>query len=456
VVDEMPAGAAGRGRGSAPAPGGLPPPDILGTLTRLVDTLAAAPDRRKILFLVGDGSDLRGSRIPERDHLYQAAQRANVNLYCLDADGLVAPFRVTADPRSADPHGPSREVLVEMADNTGGEAVVNTNDVVGAVPGIFRENQSYYLLGFEPASPTRDGSLRHVDVTVGRPDVEVRARHGYYAAAVGSAATSNTRSVAETKPFDGPLPATGLPLRIAVIPSVTVTRGTPTVAIALDVTEPGVAWTRNETLQVDIRALSADDRQERAQSETIRWAAQAARPGDREGTVLARMDLSPGYHELRVAVRSTALNRTGSVFADVDVPDFAKAPLSLSGVVVHAETDASALGTGSLVGLLAAVPTTRREFSASDRVTALLAVYQGANGPLAPVTMSTQIVNDHDAVVNTTSETLTVDRFSASGRRAEWSFELPLTRLPLGAYLLTLEATMGKVSDRRDVQFTVR
>ena len=105
--------------------------------------------------------------------------------------------------------------------------------------------------------------------------------------------------------------------------------------------------------------------------------------------------------------------------------------------------------------LVSAVPTTRREFAATDRVTAMLWVYQGARGPLAPVTLSTRIVNEKDETVSTTSETLAVDRFAA-GRRMESSFELPLDRLPPGAYLLTFEATMSKVSDRRDVPFSVR
>jgi hypothetical protein len=139
----------------------------------------------------------------------------------------------------------------------------------------------------------------------------------------------------------------------------------------------------------------------------------------------------------------------------VDVPDFSQAPVSLSGVVLHAEAGEVAVGTETLTGLVSAVPTTRREFAATDRVTAALWVYQGGTGSLAPVTLSTRIVNDTDEAVSTTSEMLAVDRFAA-GRRMESSFDLPLDRLPPGAYLLTFEATMGKASDRRDIRFSVR
>ena len=49
------------------------------------------------------------------------------------------------------------------------------------------------------------------------------------------------------------------------------------------------------------------------------------------------------------------------------------------------------------------------------------------------------------------------DPFANKGlRAAEVQYQLPLGRLPAGPYLLTFEATMGKVTLRRDVQFSVR
>jgi VWFA-related protein len=424
-------------------PTGVPVPPVptfaLDPLTHLFDSLAALPDRRKVVFFIGD--DHLVGELQERDQLYRAAERANVNIYCL-ALGL--------DPRN------TGTFCKEMAANTGGEAVVDTNDPASEVPGLLRENQSYYLLGFEPANPAREGTARRVDVKVDRSDVEVRTRRGYEVSAPDAAAPARTLSAAAPTLFASPLPASGVPMQVAVIPVAGATPATPTVIIALAVNEPGVAWSRADILQVDVRAFAADGREEHGGRETVRWAPRPTRTGDREGTVFAKVDLPPGHHELRAAVRSVALNQTASVFADVEVPDFAKAPLSLSGVVLHAEADEISVGTETLTGLVSTVPTTRREFAVSDHVTASLVIYQGAKGPLLPVTLSTQIVNDHDAVVNTTAETIAVDRFSSAGRRAEWSFVLPLDRLPPGAYLLTFEATMGKVSDRRDVQFTVR
>jgi VWFA-related protein len=417
------------------------PTFVLDPLTHLVESLATFPDRRKVVFFIG--GDHLALRLQERDALYRTAERADVNIYCL---GLSLEVKDT-----------NNSFCKEVAANTGGEAVVDTNDPASEVPGLFRENQSYYLLGFEPATPARVGTVRRVDVKVDRPDVEVRARRGYDVVAPGAAAPPRTLGAAAPTLFASPLPASDVPLQIATVPVAGAFSVTPTVVIALTVDEPGIAWSRADILQVDIRAFTADGREEHGGRETVRWAARPTRTGDREGTVFAKVDLPPGRHLLRAAIRSAALNRTASVFAEVDVPDFARAPLSLSGVVLHAAAEEISVGTEGLAGLLSAVPTTRRAFTASDRVTAVLTVYQGARGMLSPVTLSTQIVNDHDAVVNTTAETLAVDRFfSVLGRRAVGSLELPLNRLPAGAYLLTFEATMGKASDRRDAQFSVR
>jgi hypothetical protein len=54
---------------------------------------------------------------------------------------------------------------------------------VKAVTKIDEGTRFSYLLGYEPSSPTLDGTYRDVEVKVNRPDVTVLFRHGYYAAA---------------------------------------------------------------------------------------------------------------------------------------------------------------------------------------------------------------------------------------------------------------------------------
>ena len=91
---------------------------------------------------------------------------------------------VSGGPRRAargdgveDRHG----VSADVARNTGGSAIINDNYPDRVVPRIFRENGSYYLLGYELRDAKPGGDFyRRLEVKVNRPDVEVRSRDLYY------------------------------------------------------------------------------------------------------------------------------------------------------------------------------------------------------------------------------------------------------------------------------------
>ncbi len=66
-----------------------------------------------------------------------------------------------------------------LPDHTGGRAVFG-NEPAQNLPAIFRESNSYYVLGFHPAHA--DGRFHDISVKVSRPGVILQARRGYYAA----------------------------------------------------------------------------------------------------------------------------------------------------------------------------------------------------------------------------------------------------------------------------------
>src|SRR5690606_38649125 len=66
---------------------------------------------------------------------FAAMQRANLNIYQFDPRGLEVGRR------------PSENFGI-LSENTGGRAFTNTNTPWEGVPQVFRENSSYYLLGF--------------------------------------------------------------------------------------------------------------------------------------------------------------------------------------------------------------------------------------------------------------------------------------------------------------------
>jgi VWFA-related protein len=137
-----------------------------------------------------------------------AANRNNVTFYSVNPDGLIASEEMMGDPTdrvtqmqqaqsvarqggakaAADQlmsqmatMGNRTDSLMEIAENTNGIAVVNTNDLATGLKKIVDEVSAYYLLGYYSTNPKTDNSFRRIDVKVNRPNVKVAARRGYTA-----------------------------------------------------------------------------------------------------------------------------------------------------------------------------------------------------------------------------------------------------------------------------------
>jgi hypothetical protein len=69
-------------------------------------------------------------------------------------------------------------VLYQLADGTGGFVILNTNDLLGGLERIAKDQNQYYLLGYKPAV-SADGTCHSLKVKVERGGTNVRARSGY-------------------------------------------------------------------------------------------------------------------------------------------------------------------------------------------------------------------------------------------------------------------------------------
>jgi VWFA-related protein len=93
---------------------------------------------------------------------------ANVSIYPVDYQGL---------------KGGYPEVMMRLADATGGHVAYRTNDLKGAVGAAVADGDVSYTLGFYPDAKSFDGKLHELKVKVNRKNVEVHHRSGYYASA---------------------------------------------------------------------------------------------------------------------------------------------------------------------------------------------------------------------------------------------------------------------------------
>jgi len=87
----------------------------------------------------------------------------------------------------------NQQILAALAEGTGGFTIFNTNDLLGGLDRIGREQNEFYILGYVPGD-TPEGSCHTLKVKLNRGGLNVRARSGY----------CNTRSanVLEGKPLE--------------------------------------------------------------------------------------------------------------------------------------------------------------------------------------------------------------------------------------------------------------
>jgi VWFA-related protein len=140
-----------------------------------------------------------------------AANRANVSIYTMDAAGLraessQAEIRDKVNQAAAygintgysgggggDPLTKGLEAnedvlrqdpgsgLGQLAQDTGGVFFNNTNNLRQGFERIEDDLRNYYLIGYSPANEVFDGRFRKIEVKVNRPGITIAARKGYFA-----------------------------------------------------------------------------------------------------------------------------------------------------------------------------------------------------------------------------------------------------------------------------------
>jgi len=377
---------------------------------------------------------------------------ATVPVYMFSAQGLPAPTpaEIRSIAAGASPlqwFDDHMEGFRTIADLTGGRATVATNTPAEGVPAMFNELSSYYALAYEPTDPA-DARIRRLDVQVNRRDaLVVSSRQVVAADSAVSGAGSGTPTTGLRTALESPVPFGALPLRLGVLP--VPVNGAREHAVVITVGLPPVAAAE----RFGIRALVYDGEGRQQVLDTARTV-DLAKSTDAEGSeVVFRVQLRPGRYNVRVAAERSSDRVAGTVHATVEIPDFARAVLSLSGVAIGRGDGRRIGGRQEIDGLLPFAPTAMRTFDARDRVGALVRVEQGASRPVA-VTMTTSIADALGAVLVTKSDIIAATAF-ANGE-AEHRFEIPLADLPPGPYLLRFVATIGATSAQREVRFLIR
>jgi len=455
------------------------------TLEAVVARMASVDKRRKSLLFLSIGVPLtfggRGCNLTLSEMMkdvFRRAQAANVNIHTIDPtgyDGYVDYIRTHPVRRGPEMGMPDRrrvpglpqvsnyvrflhEFLQNTAESTGGRAIINTDAIQSGIEDIFGEDGSFYLLGYQSSNGAPDGKFRKVEVTVDRPGLTVRTRTGYWAPTKDAVPNSGDRTAgARDLAMSGMDAGVGLALRasVAAIGAPRAPGELVDVAVALTVKLPSLRTATPETLTLTRNIYDANGRAGAPNQETVRLTVQPGGGEEVRYDVVRRLALAPGTYQIRYSARSAVVDRTGSVYADLEVPDFARAPLSLSNIVLGRPPAAGVTRDDALAPILPVVPTTARAFLPSDDLTAFVRLYQGGTSPVLPVSVVVEISDAQDAVVYTNALGMDVAAFG-DGRVAPVELDLPLERLSSGPFLLTVTGRTSGRSVRREVLFEIR
>jgi hypothetical protein len=354
-----------------------------------------------------------------------------------------------------------QDSLRVLSDETGGFAVVNNNNIPAAFERLVEENSSYYVMGYYPANDRRDGRFRRIEVRVNQPGLTVRARRGYVAprgrVQETKLAGPNDATQELREAMSSPVPVTGLSLATTA----SVFKGPDNQgAVVISTTIGGrdlALVEKNGTFNNDLE---------------IAWMAVDARgklfPGDRNTLsmtlkpdtlarlraggfrVITSVDLPPGRYQLRVAAREANTRRSGSVLYDVEVPDFAKERMTISGLALTSIAS-SAVPTARpkdpLAKLLPGPLSTRRDFAQNDEIALFAEVYESGGGPGHKVDISLTLKEEGGITAFQAREERDSAELAGSSGGYGFLARIPLRDVAPGLYVLRLEA-QSRIGDR--------
>lgn len=195
--------------------------------------LAVYPEKKALVYIASGISKTGVENQSQLRSTVNAAVRANVSFYPIDARGLMA-LVPGGDASTASPKGTgmftggtqskgrdsfhdTQETLYTLAADTGGKALLDSNDLSLGMTQVQRDINSYYILGYYSSNPAEDGKYRRVKVVLNSiKDAKLDFRSGYYAAKVWSKfnSTDKERQLQEALTLGDPF--TDLPLAVEI------------------------------------------------------------------------------------------------------------------------------------------------------------------------------------------------------------------------------------------------
>lgn len=343
----------------------------LGAVNFIIRGMQELPGRKSIM-LLSDGFSLftrdengfpQGSRILNQlRRLTDQANRASVVIYTIDARGLVttgftaeddlgslnaAQFERRLSDRRSELFD-TQEGLNYLAEQTGGFAVINNNDISGGIRKVLND-QSYYLIGYQPDDDTFDVKTRRYNklaIKVKRDGVRVRYRSGFFGVSDEQINQPSNLSPSQAilKALTSPFAVSEIPIRLNALFAGDEKQQS-FVRSYVHIKGSDLTFTKDANgiykAVFDLVALSFGDNgaivDELSKNYTLTADEKLYQQIRKKGFVYYftfPIKKSGGY-QMRVVIRDKDSNKIGSANQFIEVPNLKKNRLTISGIVLE-------------------------------------------------------------------------------------------------------------------------
>ena len=452
------------------------------SLESLMRSSARSPGR-KILFFASDGFLSQGG--PMGDNLSfklrqiaDAAQRANIVIYSIDARGLISGTLDATNNLLPDVNGrmaavesteiiATQDALNALAVDTGGRALRNQNYFDRWVGDVLDETSNYYLLAWRPSTEEEKASkFRDIRISIaGRPELTVRAPRGYVAGpqpAEMVRASSTEKSKSNVSELHDALkdsyPLNSLPVVLSLTHLNTPANGPLlTSSFQIAVSRLDYGEDDKQPALVNLAGVVLNDKGKIVSSFQTQLSAKPinAQNSDGSGIIYNHRDpLAPGIYQVRAAARDERSGRVGSAMQWVVIPDLRTGQLTLSSLMIGGQflDDASTKGSGPQVQL-----SVDHRFARSDKLGYWIFVYNAKRnaGGATDLVAETEVLRDGKVVLTNRSK---LNNDSPDRDRIPFGAALALQSLSPGSYELRVKIVdaVGSASATQTLDFVVQ
>jgi VWFA-related protein len=362
----------------------------LAAIEQAARMLSPLPEKKALIYFSAGVSKTGIDNQAQLEASVNAAAKANMAIYAVDARGLMADPPGAAASK-AGPRGTtlynggfynsqratindSQETLYTLAADTGGKAYFDSNDITGEIVQAQRDMRSYYLLGYYSTNSALDGKYRRISVKLNsKLSAKLEHRPGYYADKVWGKLNGQEKEQQLKEALSGGNPVTDLPLALqvdyfrvsATSYFVPVFIKIPRSVIAMAIKSSGTATTQFAfagQIQDEQHAVVGnvrDDIKVKLDQDTASKASRKSFQYD------AGFTLEPGKYHMKFVVRENVSGKMGTFETRFTVPDLSAdtSGLKLSSVIWSNQREQLQAAVGS------AEKTSRKEVSANPLIT---------------------------------------------------------------------------------------